>query len=420
MKLRPPAIAASANQGGISESMNAKRNLKREQGGRRVVVKVGTALITGGGGRLNLETMASLVSQIARLRADGWLMSLVSSGAVAAGRGALPDSAGYRNIPMRQALAAIGQGRLMNVYEQLFGWRDVQVAQALLTNRDINDREGYLNIRNTLTGLMDYGIVPIINENDVVSVDELGGRSFGDNDMLSAMVANIVDADMLIMLGHVDGLFTGDPHSDPKARLVPEVSAFTDEIAALAGPSADGRGRGGMVTKLQAARLATSSGVRVVIAGGRTPNVIPRLLEGEALGTRFPTNVTRIESRKRYLLSQTRGSEALTIDDGAVKALAFQNRSLLPVGVAGVVGDFERGAVVTVTDARGQPVARGISNYGSQDVRRIMRLRSDMIERTLGHYYGDEVIHRDNIVMLEHASEAPVQEGGRRRRFAND
>ena len=249
--------------------MNAKRNLKRERGGRRVVVKVGTALITGGGGRLNLETMASLVSQIARLRADGWLMSLVSSGAVAAGRGALPESAGYRNIPMRQALAAIGQGRLMNVYEQLFGWYDVQVAQALLANRDINDREGYLNIRNTLTGLMDYGIVPIINENDVVSVDELGGRSFGDNDMLSAMVANIVDADMLIMLGHVEGLFTGDPHSDPKARLVPEVAAFTDEIDALAGPSADGRGRGGMVTKLQAARLATSSGVRVVIAGGQ-------------------------------------------------------------------------------------------------------------------------------------------------------
>ena len=388
--------------------MNAKRNRKREKSGRRVVVKVGTALITGGGGRLNLETMASLVSQIARLRADGWLMSLVSSGAVAAGRGALPESAGYRNIPMRQALAAIGQGRLMNVYEQLFGWYDVQVAQALLTGRDINDREGYLNIRNTLTGLMDYGIVPIINENDVVSVDELGGRSFGDNDMLSAMVANIVDADMLIMLGHVSGLFTGDPRADPNARLVSEVAAFTDEIAALAGPSSDGRGRGGMVTKLQAARLAASSGVRVVIAGGGTPNVIPRLLEGERIGTRFPAAVTRIESRKRYLMSQMRGSEAVTIDDGAAGALAFQNRSLLPVGVTGVVGEFERGAVVTVSNARGQPVAGGISNYGSQDVQRIKRMRSDMIERTLGHYYGDEVIHRDNLVIFDNPSEAPV------------
>ena len=390
----------------FSGVMNAKPN--REDGERRVVVKVGTALITGeGDGRLNLETMASLVSQIARLRADGWRMSLVSSGAVAAGRGALPESAGYRNIPMRQALAAIGQGRLMNVYEQLFGWRDVRVAQALLTGRDINDREGYLNIRNTLIGLMDYGIVPIINENDVVAVDELGGRLFGDNDMLSAMVANIVDADTLILLGHVDGLYTADPRADPRARLVPEVTAFTDEIAALAGPPLDGRGRGGMVAKLEAARLAASSGVKVVIAGGGTPNVIPRLLAGEPIGTRFPTGVTRIESRKRYLLSQMRGSEAVAIDDGAVSALTSQNRSLLPVGVTGAVGDFERGAVVMVADARGQPVACGISNYASEDVRRISRMRSDMIEGALGHYYGDEIIHRDNLVILDKPNEAP-------------
>ena len=367
----------------------------------RIVVKVGTALITGGDGGLNLETMASVVSQIAALLADGCRVALVSSGAVAAGRRALPESAaGYRNLPLRQALAAVGQGRLMNVYEQLFGWRDVHVAQALLTNRDINDREGYLNIRNTLIGLMDCGIVPIINENDVVAVDELGGRAFGDNDMLSAMVANIVDADALIMLGHVDGLFTADPHADPQARLVPEVTAFTDEIEALAGPSLDGQGRGGMVTKLEAAKLATASGVNVAIAGGRTPNVIPRIVKGEPLGTRFPAGVTRIESRKRYLLSQMSESESLAIDGGAVRALVCRSASLLPAGVARAAGDFERGDVVMVADERGRPIACGISNYGSQDIERVKRMRSDMIEPTLGYYYGDEIIHRDNLVIL--------------------
>ena len=373
--------------------MNASRS-------SRIVVKVGTALITGGDGYLNLETMAGVVSQIAGLQAAGRRVALVSSGAVAAGRRVLPESVGYRNLPMRQALAAVGQGLLMEAYERFFGLKDVHVAQALLTSRDMNDREGYLNIRNTLTGLMDFGIVPIINENDVVAVDELGGRAFGDNDMLSAMVANIVDADMLIMLGHVDGLFTGDPHADPHARLIPLVTEFTDEIDALAGPSLDGRGRGGMITKIEAAKLATASGVNVAVAGGRTPNVIPRLANGEALGTRFPAAVTRVESRKRYLLSQMSDSEAVAIDAGAVRALTRRNSSLLPAGVSGAVGEFERGAVVMVADESGRPIACGISNYGSDDIRRIRRLRSDMIERTLGHYYGDEVIHRDNIVML--------------------
>ena len=373
--------------------MNASRS-------SRIVVKVGTALITGGDGYLNLETMAGVVSQIAGLQAAGRRVALVSSGAVAAGRRVLPESVGYRNLPMRQALAAVGQGLLMEAYERFFGLKDVHVAQALLTSRDINDREGYLNIRNTLTGLMDFGIVPIINENDVVAVDELGGRAFGDNDMLSAMVANIVDADTLIMLGHVDGLFTSDPHTDPHARLIPLVTEFTDEIDALAGPSLDGRGRGGMATKIEAAKLATASGVNVAVAGGRTPNVIPRLTNGEALGTRFPAAVTRVESRKRYLLSQMSDSEAVAIDAGAVRALTRRNSSLLPAGVTGAVGDFERGAVVMVADESGRPIACGISNYGSDDIRRIRRMRSDMIERTLGHYYGDEVIHRDNIVML--------------------
>ena len=393
-------VARARGRGAALSIMNASHSSERGRSPKRIVVKVGTALITGGDGYLNLETMAGVVSQIAGLQAAGCRVALVSSGAVAAGRRVLPESVGYRNLPMRQALAAVGQGLLMEAYERFFALKDVHVAQALLTNRDMNDREGYLNIRNTLTGLMDFGIVPIINENDVVAVDELGGRAFGDNDMLSAMVANIVDADMLIMLGHVDGLFTGDPHTDPQARLVPVVTAFTDEIEALAGPSFDGRGRGGMVTKLEAAKLATASGVNVAIAGGRTPNVIPRLAEGEALGTRFPAAVNRVDSRKRYLLSRMSESESLAIDAGAVRALVRRHSSLLPAGVTRAVGRFERGAVVMVEDESGRPIACGIANYGSDDIRRISRMRSDMIERTLGHYYGDEVIHRDNIVIL--------------------
>ncbi len=375
---------------------------RRGRARRRIVVKAGTALITGGASGLNLETMASLVSQIARLRAEGRQMLLVSSGAVAAGRHALPDSVSYRNLPMRQILAAVGQGRLMNVYEQLFGWHDVSVAQALLTSKDLSDREGYLNIRNTLIGLIEHGIVPIINENDVVAVDELGGGVFGDNDMLSAMVANIVDADLLIMLGHVDGLFTDDPHLNPDARLIPVVTSFTEEIEAFGGPSFDGRGRGGMTTKLEAAKLATASGVDAIIASGKTPEAALRLANGEALGTHFPTSMTRVESRKRYLLSQMRESQALVIDGGAVRALVSRNTSLLPAGVVSSLGDFDRGDVVTVVDARRRQIACGIANYDSADVRRIMGLRSDLIEPTLGHYFGDEVIHRDNMAALVH------------------
>ena len=379
----------------------------------RVVVKAGTALITSGSDELDMDIMADLVGQIAQLRQSGCQMLLVSSGAVAAGRHALGASNGqwitspaasrvpaFAGTGMRQLLAAIGQGRVMSAYERLFSQHGVHVAQALLTGRDINDREGYLNIRNTLLGLIDLGIVPIINENDVVAVDELTGEMFGDNDMLSAMVANIVDADLLIMLGRVDGLYTADPNLDPAARPIPIVTAFTDEIEALGGPSADGRGRGGMTTKLEAAKLATASGVDSVVASGRQPDVIQRLVRGENLGTFFPTGATRMESRKRYLLSQMHESDAVVVDDGAARALLHRNSSLLAAGVVDSLGDFDRGDVVMVLDTERRQLACGISNYSSRDIRHIRRLRSDRIEATLGHYFGDEVLHRDNIVIL--------------------
>ena len=367
---------------------------------RRIVVKAGTALITGGTGRLDLETMASLVGQIARMHADGCQMLLVSSGAVAAGRHVLDVSEAGRDLPARQVLAAIGQGRLINAYEQLFGWHDVRVAQALLTGKNLDDREGYLNIRNTLLGLIERRVVPIINENDVVAVDELEGEVFGDNDMLSAMVANIVDADLLIMLGELGGLYTSDPNLNPDAELIPEVSSVNDEIEALGGPSFAGRGRGGMSTKLSAAKLATASGVDVVMAGGRISDVIQRLLSGESIGTHFPTGATKMESRKRFLLSQMREPDAIVVDKGAVRALVRQNKSLLAAGVVDSLGEFERGDVVKVLDDQRREVACGISNYSSEDILSIRRLKSDLIERTLGHYYGDEVLHRDNMVIL--------------------
>ena len=372
---------------------------------RRVVVKVGTTLITDGTNRLDLETMSGVVGQIARLQRSGCEMLLVSSGAVAAGRHVLDPTGQVRNVLMRQALAAIGQGRLMHAYEQLFDWHDVRVAQTLLTRKDLSDRMGYLNIRNTLLGLIQYRVVPIINENDVVSVDELEGDIIGDNDTLSAMVANIVDADLLIILGQTEGLFTGDPNLDPGARLIREVSSFTDDIDALGGPSFDSRGRGGMTAKLNAAKLATASGVDTIFASGSTTNVVPRLVNGESLGTYFPTGASRMESRKRYLLSQIRETDVIVIDPGAVRALVRGNKSLLPAGVIDAKGDFERGDVVVVEDTDRRRVACGISGYNAQDVHKISRLRSDQIGPTLGYHYGDEVIHRDNLVVLA-ASEA--------------
>ena len=376
----------------------------RNSGGyRRIVVKAGTALVTGGSDALDIGALAKLVAQIARLQSDGCEMLLVSSGAVAAGRSALGADNGARrgDVNVKQMHAAIGQGLIMAEYERLFGLRDIRVAQALLTGRDLDDREGYLNVRNTLLGLIGLGVAPIINENDVVSINELGGAIFGDNDMLSAMVANIVDADLLLMLGQLDGLFTADPNLDPSARPIPVVERFTDEIDALAGPSADGRGRGGMTTKLEAARLATLSGVDTIMASGRRDDAILRAARGERIGTYFPARATRMESRKRYLLSQMRESDAVLVDAGAARAVAHRNSSLLAAGIVDVVGDFERGDVVMVMDAERHAIACGISNYGAEEIRRIRGLRSDRIRPTLGYYFGDEALHRDNMVALK-------------------
>ena len=367
---------------------------------RRIVVKAGTSLLTSGADRLNLDLMAKLVRQIAALHRRGLEVVLVSSGAVAAGRHALGVSQEGRNVPLRQVLAAVGQGHLIHIYEQLFNEHEIRVAQALLSRRDLSDRLGYLNVRNTLLALLERSVVPVINENDVVAVEELTGDFFGDNDNLSALVANLVDADLLVLLGEVEGLFTADPHLDPNARLITTVEQMSDEIESIGGPSWMGKGRGGMATKLEAAKLANASGVNVVIASGLEHDVLVRLTNGETIGTYFPSTCSDMESRKRWMLSglSTRGE--IVVDEGADRALRQENRSLLPAGVTEVVGTFERGDIVSILDPRRTQVACGIANYDSEDVARIKGFRSDRISEILGRQYGDEVVHRNNMVML--------------------
>jgi glutamate 5-kinase len=366
---------------------------------RRVVAKVGTNVLTAGGDRLDLEVMASLVGQVARLREQGVQVAMVSSGAIAAGRHRLGVKGEARDVPQRQVLAAVGQPDLMYAYQQLFAWHGITIAQTLLSRRDLSDRQGYLNARNTLMALLQLGVVPIVNENDVVAVEEIEGAAIGDNDTLSALVANLVDADLLVILTDTDGLYTADPYLDPQAQLIRRVERIDAEVERLAGAS-HGPGRGGMITKVQAARLATASGTHVVIANGHSRDVLVRVVAGEEVGTFFPAAIDRLESRKRWMLSGLSWRGRIVIDEGAVKALRGGKASLLPAGVVGTAGDFQRGDVVAIVDAQGQQVACGIANYSAQEVEAIKGLRSDRIAELLGYTYGQEVVHRDNLVLM--------------------
>ena len=368
----------------------------------RIVIKLGTNLLTGGSDRLNLETMASLVGQIARLHKDGVGVVVVSSGAIAAGRQRLGITGEKENkeIPFKQVLAAVGQSRLMYAYDQLFGWHEIIIAQTLLTRADLSDRLRYLNAQNTLRTLLELRAIPIVNENDVVAVEEIQETKFGDNDNLSALVANLIDADLLMLLTDTAGLYTADPNREPDAKLIERVDKIDGSIEKLAGASVSGRGTGGMATKIEAAKLATASGVAVVIASGRVPDVIVKLAKGESIGTYFQPVASRLESRKRWLLSQLSKGK-LFIDEGAASALRKQNKSLLPAGITRVSGKFERGDVVNIFEgATGEKLAYGIANYSSGDIARIKGAHSDKITGLLGHEYGAEVVHRDNLVVL--------------------
>ena len=366
----------------------------------RIVVKLGTNLLTAGSDRLSLETMASLAGQIAQLHKQGLEIIIVSSGAVAAGRHRLGPIKERRDIPFKQVLAAVGQSRLMDAYDQMLGWHEITIAQTLLTRGDLSDRLGYLNAHNTLSALLDLRVVPIVNENDVVAIDEIQDAVFGDNDKLSAMVASLVGADILLLLTDTAGLYTANPHLDPNATLIEHIERIDAHIERLAGISHSERSTGGMITKIEAAKLATASGVSVVIADGREHDVIIRLAHGEAIGTYFQPITSKLESRKRWLLSHP-SKGTLLIDHGAATALRDQNKSLLPAGITGVRGIFERGDVINVLeDAKGEEIACGISNYSSNDITIIKGIHSDRIIESLGYEYGAEVVHRDNLVML--------------------
>jgi len=366
----------------------------------RLVIKLGTNLLTSGSGRLDLPTMTSLVDQVAQLHRQGREMVLVSSGAIAAGRDRLSADRNRKDIPFRQVLAAVGQGCLMHTYEQLFDKHGMIIAQALLTKRDLSDRAGYLNARNTLLSLLSLGVVPIINENDVVATDEIKEAKFGDNDNLSAMVANLVDADLLILLSDVHGLYTADPRKDSKAKLIPTVRKIDAEIEGMAGGAGTSRGTGGMATKIEAAKLATQSAIAVVITEGSIPNVIIRLAEGESVGTLFLPTTTKVESRQRWMISRLASRGKIVIDDGAAAALRKRKGSLLPAGIKDVEREFRRGDMVDVVDQQGNRIACGMSNYSAADIQTIKGAHSEDIMSLLGYEYGAEVVHRNNLVVL--------------------
>jgi glutamate 5-kinase len=367
---------------------------------RRIAAKFGTSLLTGGSDHLDEGVMSRLVAQMAQLHEQGAELLIVSSGAIAAGRYKLGLTGELRGIPFKQVLASVGQSRLMNVYERLLSRHGINVAQALLTKADLSDRAGYLNARNTLLALLELRVVCVVNENDVVAVDEIQEAKFGDNDNLSAMVANLVDADLLLILTDIGGLYTADPRRNPDARLIPQVDRIDAGIEGLATGTVGNLGVGGMATKIEAAKMATACGVTVVIADGREPDVISRIAAGEAIGTRFLPATSNLESRKRWMLSglSTRGK--LVVDSGAAVALKKQKRSLLAAGIKQIEGKFQRGDIVNIYDPDGSRLGCGITNYGSADIAAIKGVHSKKIAATLGYDYGSEVVHRNNLVVL--------------------
>jgi glutamate 5-kinase len=364
----------------------------------RIVIKIGTSTLTGGSKKLNLSRVSVLSQQISALLDQGRQIAVVSSGAIAVGREKLDFPELPKSIPAKQMLAAIGQPRLMAVYEKIFGIHGQTVAQVLLTREDISDRKRYLNARATLEALLDQGIVPIINENDTVATEEI---RIGDNDNLSALVANLIEADLLILLTDQEGIFTADPIMDSSAVLIEQIDSaeISNSIWKAVKGSHSGLGVGGMLTKLQAAETARRSGTQVVIAKGDLPDVLIRLIDGEYIGTRILPVVDKLENRKRFMLAGARLRTTIQIDLGAEKAL-LKGGSLLSVGVISTQGPFERGDIVKVKDINGKDCAVGLANYSAADVQKILGRRSAEIEDILGYTYGDEVIHHNNMTIL--------------------
>jgi glutamate 5-kinase len=362
-----------------------------------VVVKVGTNVLTREDGTLDPAHLQALADQLQRLRASGRQVALVSSGAIGAGMGRLGLSRRPTDLRQLQACAAVGQAFLMRAYEDCLARHGIPTAQILLTAGDFDSRGRYLNARNTILTLFEYGCLPIINENDTVSVAEI---RFGDNDHLAALVTNLLQAPLLILLTVVDGLYGSDPRSDPSASLVRTVPAIDADIMAKAGDSRSALGSGGMHSKLRAARLATVAGESVIMANGSQPNILDAIFAAEPVGTLFLPHDRTMPAWKRWLGYTARPRGRLVVDEGARRAVQSQGRSLLPIGILQVSGTFGKGDVVTLCDPEGVEFARGLSNYSSADVERIRGLRSEQVRAVNGASAYEEVVHRDNLVVV--------------------
>jgi glutamate 5-kinase len=365
---------------------------------KRVVIKVGSRVLTVDGGGLDHGAIARLCDEIASLRRLGLEVILVSSGAVAAGRDALRTAEYPLTIPQKQAAAAVGQPLLMQAYQQACTQHNVVTAQILLTADDLANRNRFLNARTTLEALLGAGVLPVINENDSVAVAEI---KFGDNDNLSALVTSLAEADLLLILTDIAGLYTANPNSDPDARLIPLVRSITRDIERMAGESGSSVGTGGMATKVSAAKKAARFGVPTILAPGKQTGIITAILAGDEVGTVFlPAKDGLMNRRKHWIAYTLRPTGKLLVDAGARKALLENGTSLLPSGITGVEGRFERGSCVRVCGPDGVEIARGLSDYSSGEVARLAGHKSSKIEEILGYRYGDEVVHRDNLVLL--------------------
>jgi glutamate 5-kinase len=379
---------------------NAVQQEPRNQlrGVRRWVIKIGSALLTNNGRGLDTAAIAGWVEQIAALRAAGAQVVLVSSGAVAEGMVRLGLSARPDSIHELQACAAVGQMGLVQAWESLLAKHGLRTAQVLLTHDDLADRRRYLNARSALRTLLEFGVIPVVNENDTVVTDEI---RFGDNDTLGALVTNLVEAEALVILTDQKGMFERDPRIDPDAPLISQAFASDESLVAKAtGNSGSGLGRGGMATKIRAARLAARSGAKTVIVGGRIDNVVTRVVAGEDVGTLLLPDQEPMVARKQWIAGHLQMRGTLVLDDGAVRVLREGGKSLLPVGVREVHGEFSRGEVVSCVDAGGREVARGLANYGADESRRIAGARTAQISERLGYVDDAEMIHRDNLVVF--------------------
>ncbi len=364
---------------------------------QRIVIKIGSSLVTNQGQGLDHARLSSIAEQIAHLKEEKKTVVLVSSGAIAEGMQRLNWKKRPHELYKLQAAAAVGQMGLVQTYESCFYNHKLQAAQLLLTHEDLSDRKRYLNARSTLTALLDMNVVPIINENDSVATDEI---RFGDNDTLAALVTNLIEADVLVILTDQAGLYTTDPRIDSKAKLLNRVMVEDPAIEQMAGGIGSSIGRGGMLTKIIAAKHAARSGAHTIIASGHEENILIRLAQGETVGTQLLTNTKKLAARKQWLADHLQIHGNITLDEGAVKALSVEGKSLLSIGVIETTDNFERGEVVNCINAKGEEIARGLINYSAAETRKILRCASSEIETILGYVDEMELIHRNNLVLL--------------------